>query len=1015
LHVSGDGEEADADAFRGDLVKSEMKVIDVIPKTFHSLFPFQYFNKVQSTVFERVFKTDDNVVVAAPTASGKTVIAELAILRTLVNQRDNTDKKVVYIAPHRALSYEKDMEWKEKFSPLGHNVYITTGEYEIDPRKALDAHIIISTPEKIDSATRKFKSATYEFVNHVRLVVVDEIHLLDSPDRGGALEVLITRLRRINRGVRMVALSATMKNIEDVALWLDATDSGTFIFDNSYRPVKLEAHVHSLPSRNIHYRKRWRRGNKSQKIRESYKLVLPHIDAGGQALVFVTSRKGTVDTAEKLLELFSESGKSFLTKTQISLLEERAQTLSNRTLKSCFVNGIAFHHAGLPRDDRAVVEATFRDRLIKVLTSTTTLAWGVNLPARVVVIQDTMVYDPLKGMMELSPLDLLQMLGRAGRPQFDDLGYGWIIADKGKAEYYRKVLEGKKIESRLTETIGEHLNAEISLGFIRNNDDAKDWIKNTFLYAFSKHDDEKIIDIMNTVDETIEWLRKSGFITEYKNKDGFYSTLLGRLTSVFYLRLQTGKLFYDSIKFQEYLEGEELLVLISNAAEFNDMVVRKNERKYFKELIDIHAEHECVDELEEHQEKIFGVMLASLKGASIAEELQTDARVIRQNASRLLAALERFYHALTKSRMMCERVKKLRVLLDQNISEEQSELIQVRGIGAKYAGVLGKANVTTLKDLLGLDVKKLCWLGIREGDAKKINKAVAEMPVITARWNVQQEMKINQVQDAVFTLQNWNMPVRVTVELLLNKKRLLTQQLFLQEGGEWKFPIGIKSPKIQTIVCEASVSFEDFDALPVSDRKVIKVTGSRSRNVDRSESKEEHVKTSLKVKKAKVVENKTATTKKIGECNLCGNDLIRDKNNIVCVFCRMTYEIPRTARLLSIRCERCGLPQINWTYLYNIVTCINPRCEDPFEIIKEKFDGCGFLCPDCAKPLVLSEIRNVSCSACKTSFKLPMYVRVRGDRCFCGLPILEHKDTIRCLNPSCNYNGVEKRTEAIKI
>ncbi len=139
-------------------METELKVIDVIPKSFESIFPFDQFNKVQSAVFETVYNTDENVVVAAPTASGKTVIGELAILRTLINHQDVSNKKVVYIAPYKALSYEKLEEWTNKFVPLGYNVYVSTGETEIEPRKAINAHIIISTPEKVDSASRKYTS-----------------------------------------------------------------------------------------------------------------------------------------------------------------------------------------------------------------------------------------------------------------------------------------------------------------------------------------------------------------------------------------------------------------------------------------------------------------------------------------------------------------------------------------------------------------------------------------------------------------------------------------------------------------------------------------------------------------------------------------------------------------------------------------------------------------------------------------------------------------------------------------
>ncbi|MFX1467012.1 MAG: DEAD/DEAH box helicase, partial [Promethearchaeota archaeon] len=553
----------------------ELKVTEVIPETLESVFPFERFNKMQSTVFNTVFKTDENVVVAAPTASGKTVIGELAILRALINRQDDSNKKVVYIAPYKALSYEKLDEWTNKFEPLGYNVYVTTGETEIEPRKAAKAHIIISTPEKVDSSSRKFMSTTYEFINRINTIIIDEVHLLDSPERGGALEVLISRLKKINETarhhLRIVALSATMKNIEDVAAWLGAKKSGTFVFNDIYRPVNLEAKVcgYKPDTKN-----RW--NNKYLKMQLSYDLLVPHIDAGGQALVFVSSRRGTVDTAQKLLQNFSENEKVLLGNKETELLGKKSKEIVNDVLRACFVEGIAFHHAGLSRNDREIVETAFKNRLLKVLASTSTLAWGVNLPARVVIVQDTTVYDPLKGKKEISPLDLLQMLGRAGRPQFDDLGYGIIITEKRNVEYYRGLLTGKEIESRLTETLEEHLNAEISLNFIKTEAEIRDWLKSTFLYR-SQKDKLQIQEIMKTTNECINRLIKDGFIR--KTEQGLVSTPLGSLTSKFYLRLDTGKLFFDAVvNSQKIIDDEDILALVSKAGEFNDMVVRKNER-----------------------------------------------------------------------------------------------------------------------------------------------------------------------------------------------------------------------------------------------------------------------------------------------------------------------------------------------------------------------------------------------------------------------------------------------------
>ncbi|MHA2060916.1 MAG: DEAD/DEAH box helicase [Candidatus Sifarchaeia archaeon] len=981
----------------------ELKVTEVIPKTLESIFSFESFNKMQSAVFDIIFNTDENVVVAAPTASGKTVIGELAILRALIHHQDDFNKKVVYIAPYKALSYEKLDEWTNKFEPLGYNVYVTTGETEIEPRKANKAHIIISTPEKVDSSSRKFRSATYDFINRIDTIIIDEVHLLDSPERGGALEVLISRLRKINSDIRIVALSATMKNIEDVAAWLGAKNSGTFVFSDIYRPVKLEATVcgYKPDTKN-----RW--NNKHLKIQLSYDLIVPHIDAGGQALVFVSSRRGTVDTAQKILQNVSENEKMLLGNKETELLGKKSKEIVNDILRACFVEGIAFHHAGLSRNDREIVESAFKNRLLKVLASTSTLAWGVNLPARVVVIQDTTVYDPLKGKKEISPLDLLQMLGRSGRPQFDNVGYGIIITEKRNVEYYRGLLTGKEIESKLTETLEEHLNAEISLNFIKTEAEISDWLKSTFLYS-SQKDELQIQEIMDTTNECIERLITDGFIS--KTEQGLVSTPLGSLTSKFYLRLDTGKLFFDAVAVNSHkiIDDEEILALVSKASEFNDMVVRRNERRIFRDVIESYSASGYIKDLKKHQEKVFAILLASLKGGvQIDIELQTDARVIRQNANRLLSALQRFCDEFSESILIREKVKRLSVLLEYSLPEEFSELLQVKGIGVRIATLLASANVMKLKDLIQLSVEDMIKIGIKKANAEKIRNNITEMPIITTEWDIKVQMNVNESQKALFKLFNWSFPVRINATLLLNKKQLIEQKLFLKKEEEWIFPVYITSSKLQTILCESCVSFIDWEQLPIVDKKEIKVVRVRPKKTL------EISKMERKPKREKLA---VISSKAIGKCKNCGHDLVKEKDDeVICTLCGISYGIPKRAKVLPEHsCERCGLPEMQYIYGgYDITCCIDLQCQNPEKIVKERFEKEKYPCPKCGSPLVFLRRIGlaVGCSdyydeekPCKTAFVLPNYIKLPDERCQCGLPLLKSKNKIRCLNQSCEYSG----------
>lgn len=196
-----------------------MQVSEVVPE-FEQAFSFEEFNRMQREMLPALLDSDDNVVASAPTASGKTALAELAICKAL---RD--DGTALFIAPLRALTNEKESDW-ERFEELGHSVYVVTGERDLNPRRAERADILVMTPEKTDSATRKHDSARYSFITDVDCCVIDEVHLLDSEKRGSVLEVTISRLRRLC-DPRIVALSATMPNVDDVAEWLDAPPETT--------------------------------------------------------------------------------------------------------------------------------------------------------------------------------------------------------------------------------------------------------------------------------------------------------------------------------------------------------------------------------------------------------------------------------------------------------------------------------------------------------------------------------------------------------------------------------------------------------------------------------------------------------------------------------------------------------------------------------------------------------------------------------------------------------------------
>jgi pre-mRNA-splicing helicase BRR2 len=389
--------------------------------------------------------------------------------------------KIVYIAPMKALVQEMVGNFSNRLKHYDMKVGELTGDSQMTKQQISEASIIVTTPEKWDVITRKQTDTSY--TNLVRLIIIDEIHLLHD-ERGPVIEALIARtIRRMEQTseyVRLVGLSATLPNYQDVATFLRVDPTkGLFYFDASYRPCGLQQQFIGITEKKAI--KRYQIMNEV-----CYEKVLDQAGKN-QTLVFVHSRKETAKTAKFLRDVAVEKE----TITQFvrpdgatrEILTEEAGNVKDSNLRDLLPFGFAIHHAGMSREDRGLVEELFADGSIQVLICTATLAWGVNLPAHTVIIKGTQIYNPEKGRwVELSSQDMLQMLGRAGRPQFDTFGEGVIITNHSELQYYLSLLNQQlPIESQFVSKLADNLNAEIVLGTVRNRDEAVQWLGYTYL------------------------------------------------------------------------------------------------------------------------------------------------------------------------------------------------------------------------------------------------------------------------------------------------------------------------------------------------------------------------------------------------------------------------------------------------------------------------------------------------------------------------------------------------------
>jgi helicase len=454
----------------------------------------------------------DDLVVSVPTASGKTFVAQLAMLSTI-----DRGAPAVYVVPLRALATEK----YETFQAIpGVSVGISTGDFDATDADLAEEDVVVATSEKVDAAIRNGAA----WVERVGCAVVDEIHLLDADGRGPTVETTIAKLRRLTPDIQLVGLSATVANADEVADWLDAT-----LVDDDWRPVDLRTGVYADDEI------RWADGEERAVPATgdpTPELVDDAIADDGQVLAFVRSRAAAQGLAADL----AEDGYAFPDEA-VEEIRETATTETGTALARCVAHGVAFHHAGLRAEHRSAVERAFRDREVRVICATPTLAAGVNVPARRVVVRDHRRYTG-DGYDPLPVLEVHQMFGRAGRPGLDPHGEAIVVAGDDGVEAISERYVGadpEAVSSKLADpdALRTHVLATVASGFADERAALDDLLGSTF-YAH-QHGPDALAD---ATDRAVASLEAAGLLAV--DGDDLAATDLGRIVSRVYVDPTTG-------------------------------------------------------------------------------------------------------------------------------------------------------------------------------------------------------------------------------------------------------------------------------------------------------------------------------------------------------------------------------------------------------------------------------------------------------------------------------------------
>jgi helicase len=657
----------------------------------------------------------NNILVTTPTSSGKTLIGLMGMINIL-----NKGKKIVYLTPLKALASEKFNEFKiikdlSCFKNRKIEIAISTGDYDSSGTELIDKDIIILTNEKMDSILRHESNWIFD----VGLFIIDEIHLLTERERGPTLEIILTKIKLMPQRPQIIGISATISNSDEIADWLKCEP-----IQSKWRPTELIEGVYNYGKVTMNNGTTFEIDNIGVADNSNGGIIGLAMDSiindGGQSLVFAETRKRTVSLAKKtsdmVLKSLDKSSKLSAQKIGVEILKQGDDTELNRTLSNTVTKGVGFHHAGLGLKSRQIVEDAFRKGIIKILFATPTLAAGVNLPARRVVITSIFRYDyEYGGNVPLSVLQYKQLCGRAGRPAYDKYGEAIIITDsrtKPEDLYNHFVLgEPEPIVSQLMNETALRVHV---LGVIASRPKI---LKSELLYFFeetflSKYHRNETISF--EIDSLLHYLHDEGLII--MRKELLMPTRFGKRISLLYIDPKTGIHFKKNLDFynsNKYDDGINYLHWICDSYDFYPkLTLRQNEIESFERMFEKHDLGSHGLSNYDYSLKNMIILLEWMDESSEAS-LNEKFGVEPGDLYRMVETTYWLSYCLYEIAKLIGRkdllpeIAKLRLRIKHGIKSELISLIQLEGIGRIRARALYKAGITSANEIDKISESKL--------------------------------------------------------------------------------------------------------------------------------------------------------------------------------------------------------------------------------------------------------------------------------------------------------------------
>jgi len=661
----------------------------------------------QADCVKKGLLTGKNLLVAIPTASGKTLVAEMAMHVHLAAKG-----KCLYIVPLKALASEKF----EEFSNKGARIGIATGDFDRRDDMLGRNDIIVATSEKVDSLLRNNAS----WISDITLLVIDEVHLIDSEGRGPTLEMVIAKMRYRNPDMQIIGLSATIGNPEKLAGWLDAS-----LVTSSWRPVDLRQGV--FCEDRIHFADTKRPIKVVSKNYDDVNLCLDTIAEGGQCLVFVSSRRnaeafakraaGTIKSDDPALAAYAEKLKAI------------AETEMVKTLAVCVESGSAFHHAGLSRAERSIVEEAFRKGFIKVISSTPTLAAGLNLPARRVIIRDYLRFTAGEGMQPIPVSEYHQMAGRAGRPRLDPYGEAVLIAKDAAqvGELFDCYIDApaEDVHSKIAEpnALYTHVLSLIASGFADTRHDLAEFMNRTFYV----HEHRQGRIMQKSIEAALKFLIAEDLVVEVGEHLG--STEFGSLVSRLYIDPRSAAIIVKGIRSRKEYSDMGLLQLICSTPDMPKLYARNSDIPALTRMIEAHKTSlwTPLPLDEDEAEPFYRALKTTMLLSDWTDEL-TDTKICERygvgpgDIYGMVESINWLLHATSELSGMFassfhSQIREFEICMKNGIRRELLPLVKLRGIGRVRARRLFNNNIRSPEDVVkaGIDeVTKIIGRGIAE-------------------------------------------------------------------------------------------------------------------------------------------------------------------------------------------------------------------------------------------------------------------------------------------------------------